>query len=401
MSSLTLGVRQTYARLAAVRARLRERDAEIVRRQVELAEIPAPTGDEWARGARVAELLAAAGLRDVRQDDAGNVLALREGSGPSAAPVVVCAHLDTVFPRDTPLGVRRDGSRLIGPGIGDNSRGLAVMLALAEAIDGRALRTRRPILFAATTGEEGTGDLRGAKTLFAGAAAGAHAALALDGAGDERVVHSALGSRRWRATYHGVGGHSWTAYGVANPVHAAADAAARLAALPVPLTPRVTLSVTRIGGGLSVNAIPDEAWLEVDLRATSAELLERYAAEVTRLFHAAAAEENERRAASTPPLRLEIACIGDRPCGELPVDHRLVQRAFAATRVVGRTPGSAIASTDANVPIGLGIPAVAIGAGGRGGEAHTLGEWYDNTEGPVGVARALTLLVATAGLSDA
>lgn len=400
MPSVTPTVRQTHARLSAVRARLRARDAEIVRRQVELAEIPAPTGDESARGARVAELFGAAGLGDVRVDDAGNVLGTRAGSGASTAPIVVCAHLDTVFPRETPLTVRREGSRLVGPGIGDNSRGLAVMLALAEAIDGRQVRTRRPILFAATTGEEGSGDLRGAKALFAGAAAGAHAAVALDGAGDERVVHSALGSRRWRATFRGIGGHSWTAYGVANPVHAAADAAARLAALPLPVSPRVTLSVTRIGGGLSVNAIPDEAWLEVDLRATSAPLLERYAAEVGRVLRDAAAEENARRAPTTPPLRLDVACIGDRPCGELPADHRLVQRAFAVTRLVGRSPGSAIASTDANVPIALGIPAVAIGAGGRGGEAHTTGEWYDNTDGPVGVARALTLLVATAGLSE-
>ena len=393
-------VAETYDLLAPARARLRARDAEIVRVQVELAEIPAPTGDEAARGRRVAALFAAAGLRNVRVDAAGNVLGLRPGgSGEAdARAVVVCAHLDTVFPAGTPLTVRRDGPRLVGPGIGDNSRGLAVMLAVARELDGVRVRTRRPVLFAATTGEEGAGDLFGAKALFAGEAADAHAAVVLDGAGDERVVHCALGARRLRLVFDGPGGHSWAAFGVANPVHAAGLAVARLADLPIPVAPRTTLSVTRIGGGISINAIPESAWIEVDVRSTSAAHLARLTEEVARVGHAAAAEEDARRARDTPTLRVSVTCIGDRPSGELPVGHRLVQAAFEATRLVGREPVSATASTDANVPIGRGIPAVAIGAGGRGGAAHTVTEWYENTDGALGVARALTLIAATAGL---
>ena len=393
-------VARTHARLEPARERLRALDACIVRTQLALSRIPAPTGDESQRGDELLSRFLALQLCDVRRDAAGNVLGLRAGTIPGAPPVVVCAHMDTVFPRETPLTFRHEGTRLVGPGIGDNGRGLAVMLALAAELAPERWRTEHPLLFAGTTGEEGAGDLRGAKALFAGAAAGAHAAIALDGAGDERVVHSALGARRFRITFTGPGGHSWAAFGVPNPVHAVAAAAARLGAITMPAAPRTTLSVTRIGGGLSVNAIPDQAWMEVDLRSTSARLLARFATEVAAVVVAAAEAEDARRAAHTTPLRIAIEIIGDRPCGDVPSTHRLVRAAFEATRLVGRAPASATASTDANVPIGLGIPAVAIGAGGHGGAAHTLSEWYDNRNGPVGVARALTLLAATAGLAE-
>lgn len=395
-STPTSDIDEIHAALAPAREQLRARDGQIVRSQVEIAQIPAPTGDEAERGMAVAAYFVAAGLEDVWTDDAGNVIGMRQGTDPTLAPVVLCAHLDTVFPHGTPLEVRCEGTRLIGPGIGDNGRGLAVMAALAGAIDGTSVRTRRPLLFAATVGEEGAGDLRGARALFAGAGANAHAAIAIDGAGDQGVVHNALGARRIRVTFRGPGGHSWAAYGVSNPVHAAAATAARLSELVPPVTPRTTLSVTRIGGGLSVNAIPEEAWLEVDLRSTSAAVLARYAREIAAAAIAGAEREDARRARGTATLDLTIAVIGDRPSGTVPTDHPLVRAAFSATQLVGRTPVSATASTDANVPIGLGIPAVAIGAGGRGGAAHTVCEWYDNADGSVGVARALTLAVAAA-----
>ncbi len=391
-----MDIGEIHAALAPAREQLRSRDGQIVRAQVELAQIPAPTGDEAQRGMAVAARFVEAGLEDVCADGVGNILGVRRGTDPTLAPVVLCAHLDTVFPHGTPLEVRREGSRLVGPGIGDNGRGLAVMVALAGAIDGSTVRTRRPLLFAATVGEEGAGDLRGARALFAGAGARAHAAIALDGAGDQRIVHDALGARRIRVTFRGPGGHSWAAFGVSNPVHAAAATAARLSDLSLPVTPRTTLSVTRIGGGLSVNAIPEEAWLEVDLRSTSEAVLARYAREISTVARSCAEREDARRAHATPTLGLTIEVIGDRPCGTVPTDHPLVTAAFSATRLVGRTPSSATASTDANVPIGLGIPAVAIGAGGRGGAAHTVGEWFDNVDGTVGVARALTLAVAAA-----
>jgi acetylornithine deacetylase/succinyl-diaminopimelate desuccinylase-like protein len=295
--------------------------------------------------------------------------------------------------------VRREGTRLVGPGINDNGRGLAAMLAIAEELQASSIATRHPIELVATAGEEGIGDLRGAKHHFAGAGRDAHAMIALDGAGDERVIHRALGSRRFRITYRGPGGHSWAAFGAPNAVHAAALCAASLSRLVLPRDPRTTLSVGRIGGGLSVNAIPDEGWLEVDLRSTSAPQVDRFERELRATARGALDEENGRRARGTRAMTLEIGTIGDRPCGETPADHPLVAHALQATRLVGRRPELATASTDANVPIGLGIPAIAIGAGGRGGGAHTAEEWYDNTDGPRGIARALTLIVAAAGLA--
>jgi len=334
----------------------------------------------------------------IHTDDAGNDIGRRSGTE-DTPPVVICAHLDTVFPRTTDLSVKRDGERLVGPGINDNGRGIAVMLALAAEIDGARLRTRRPVEFVATTGEEGNGDLRGAKHYFASRGGMAHAAIALDGAGDERIVHKALGSRRYHIAYRGPGGHSWAAFGVPNAVHAAAAAAAMLASLPLPKSPRTTLSVSRIGGGTSINSIPEEGWLEVDLRSTSASVLDRFDREIRIIVRAAAQQENARRATSTPPLSHDVMVIGDRPSGELSADHPLVLSAIEATHLIDREPELAAASTDANVPIAMGIPAIAIGAGGRGGDAHTLGEWYDNIEGPLGIARAMTILTTAAELA--
>lgn len=394
---LSSSLQRTFAALAATRDRLLARDARILKTQVAVSQIAAPTGEERRRGEWIARRFRTLGLEGVRTDEAGNVIGQRPGAR-RESPVVVCAHLDTVFPRETALRVRVNGTRLVGPGIGDNGRGLAAMLALAEAIDGRELRTRRPVHFVATTGEEGLGDLRGAKHFFANNESAA--AVALDGAGDERVIHRALGSRRYRITFRGAGGHSWAAFGVPNAVHAVAAAAARLAALPLPRDPRTTLSVGRIGGGISVNAIPDEGWMEVDLRSTAAAVIARFDHEIQCIVRAAEREENGRRAHGTAPLAVSIECIGERPCGETPADDPLVLAAVGATRLVGREPELATASTDANVPISLGIPAIAIGAGGRGGDAHTPAEWFDNTEGSVGIARALTIVVAAAGLHD-
>lgn len=387
----------THRWLAPSHARLAAHDDAILRAQIAVAQIAAPTGEEHERGAWVARRFRDSGLNEIHTDDAGNVIGRRDGSGDLPA-VVICAHLDTVFPRETDLSIRRDGERLVGPGINDNGRGLAVMLALASEIDGVRLRSKRPIEFVATTGEEGVGDLRGAKHYFRTRGRDAYAMIALDGAGDERIIHRALGSRRFRVSYKGPGGHSWAAFGSPNAVHAAAGAAARLASLPLPASPRTTLSVGRIGGGLSVNSIPDAAWLEIDLRSTSAHQLDEIERAIRRVAQVAMDEENAKRAPGTRPLKVTIEAIGSRPCGETPADHDLVQSAAEATRLVGREPDLALASTDANVPIAAGIPAIAIGAGGRGGDAHTHAEWFDNLRGTLGVARALTIVMAAAGM---
>jgi len=389
---------RTHRALASAHARIAARDAATMRTQVTVSQIAAPTGEERERAEWVAARLRSLGLGDARIDLAGNVVATRRGLE-DTAPVLICAHLDTVFARDVLLTFRRSGDRISGPGIGDNGRGLAAMLAIAEEIDGRLVRTRRPIVFAATTGEEGAGDLRGAKYLFSSLVEAPAAAIALDGAGDERIVHKALGSRRYHITYRGAGGHSWAAFGIPNAVHAAASAAAMLAAIPLPKSPRTTLSVSRIGGGTSINSIPEEGWLEVDLRSTSPAMLDRFDREIRIIVRAAAQQENARRATATPPLSQEVLVIGDRPSGELSADHPLVLSAIEATQLIDREPELAAASTDANVPIAMGIPAIAIGAGGRGGDAHTPGEWYDNIEGPLGIARAMTILATAAELT--
>ena len=387
----------THRALAPSHARLAAHAAAIIRSQIAVAQIAAPTGEEGERGEWVARRFRDCGLAEIHTDAAGNVIGRRPGAQ-DLPPVTICAHLATVFPRGTDLSIRRDGERLVGPGINDNGRGLAVMLALAAEIDGVRLRSKHPVEFVATTGEEGAGDLRGAKHYFSTRGRSAHAMVALDGAGDERIIHRALGSRRFRVSYSGPGGHSWAAFGVPNAVHAAASAAARLAALPLPSTPRTTLSVGRIGGGLSVNSIPDSAWIEIDLRSTSNPHLDDLERALRRIAEQAMADENAKRATGTRALKFRIDPIGSRPCGETPAEHDLVRAAVDATRLVGRQPDLALASTDANIPIANGIPAIAIGAGGRGGDAHTHAEWFDNVHGTLGVARALTIVMAAAGL---
>ncbi|CAN5282369.1 M20/M25/M40 family metallo-hydrolase [soil metagenome] len=386
--------------LAPAIARLAAADESLLATQIAVSEIPAPTGDERARGAFVADRFKALGLDNIHFDGVGNVLGTRAGNS-RAGCVVICSHLDTIFPDGTAVAVTRVGPRLSGPGIVDNSRGVAAMLALAECIDGVRVRTRRPIVFAATVGEEGEGDLRGSKHLFSTLRHPVDACIALDGAGDDRIVNRALGSRRYHIVFRGEGGHSWSSFGIANPVHAAGAAASKLAALPLPRTPRTTLSVCRIGGGISVNAIPTEAWIDVDLRSTSVGALDACERDIHEVARAAVREENYRRAPRTVPLEFVIATIGDRPSGSVDDDHPLVRAAMNATIGIGKRPELATASTDANVPISMGIPSIAIGAGGRGGGVHTSAEWYDNTGGHLGVARALAVIVGAAGLAGA
>jgi acetylornithine deacetylase/succinyl-diaminopimelate desuccinylase-like protein len=387
-----------HAELHADRERLAAIEGRVIETQVALSEIPAPTDDESRRAKDVARRMRALGLSVETDGSVGNVVGRRDGTRDDM-PVVVCAHLDTVFDADTDVRVRREGARLVGPGIGDNARGLAAMLALAEVVDGVSLRTERPIDFVATVGEEALGDLRGAKHHFAGQGRDAAAAIILDGPGDERVVHRAVGSRRLRIRFTGPGGHSWSAYGLPNPLNAAAAVATRVTRIAIPANPRTTLTVARISGGLAINAIPGEAILELDLRSVSQELVERIGDEVRAIVRSAQAEENERRARGTPPLAVTVEVLGERPAGETSSDDPLVTVAIEATRLIGREPEAGAASTDANVPIALGIPAIALGGGGRGGDAHTPGEWFENVEGTLGLARALTIVCAAAGIA--
>lgn len=390
-------VREMFDRLAAARARLAQRDDELLALQIAIASVPAPTGDEGPRAAFVAARLGET-LPNVEIDAAGNVVGrLRPGHGnPDAAPVVLCAHLDTVFPHGTDVRVTRDGTRVTAPGIADNARGLAALIAIAEELSGDGAPITRPVVFAATTGEEGVGDLRGARHLFATLGDDIQAVIALDGPGDTRIVTEALGVRRLRARIRGPGGHSWGAFGVLNPVHVTAAIIVDMATLKLPAEPRVTVSVNRIGGGSSINAIPEEAWLEVEVRAVHAADLERWEMAVDARMRHAVDRANAGRIAGTAPLVLTSERIGQRPSGSISAGHPLVQAAREATAAIGRVPELATASTDANVPMSRGIPAIAIGAGGRGGDTHTLREWYDHSESSLGLARALTIVAVAA-----
>lgn len=392
-------VRDLAGRPTATAARdwLRRHDAEVLAWQRAIAEIPAPTGAEEARGSYVAERFAELGLEGVRTDAAGNVFGRL---GPAQAPgvgVVLAAHLDTVFTAGTDHTVCAVDGRLVAPGICDNARGLAALLAVAAALRHAGALLARPLTFVATTGEEGAGDLKGAKHLFENPAFLPDAFIAVDGAGTDRVVHRALGSRRLRAVYRGPGGHSWAAFGVANPAHAVGLAASGVAGMPLPPTPRSAASVVRIGGGSGLNTIPQEAWLELDLRSESETALEEMYGGVTQALAKALDAVNRQRTAGTPSLILEIVPLGTRPSGVTAASHPLVQSAVAATRLVGRTPDLAAASTDANVAIARGIPGIALGSGGRGGDPHLPTEWYENTGGPDGIYRLLLVALTMAG----
>jgi acetylornithine deacetylase/succinyl-diaminopimelate desuccinylase-like protein len=387
-------------RISAARTHIERSDEATLARQAALSAIPAPTGAEGARGARVAQLFGEIGLTDVRTDDVGNVRGWWNAQGETGnGCVVLSAHLDTVFGAELDVSVARRGPRLEGPGIADNARGLAALITVGEALTAARIETRRPVLFAATVGEEGSGDLRGVRHLFGPSARPTvrpSAFIALDGAGIERIVHRALGARRYLVTFHGPGGHSWAAFGVANPANAVGRATAFLADLPRQHSPRSTCAVTRLGGGTSLNSIPQVAWFDVDLRSEDPRALERLDESVQAALARALADENDHRVPGTAPLTIDVRRVGERPSGLTPRTHPLVQAAVAATRAVGQDHQLACASTDANIPIALGVPAVALGAGGRAGDAHLPTEWYENDKGALGIVRALLVTAAMA-----
>lgn len=384
----------------AVREQVRLRQAETFGEQLRIVAIPAPTLREGQRAGYVLDRFEELGLESTRLDDAGNVLGRLPSPAGNAAPLVLSAHLDTVFPAGTELTPRRVGLRTYAPGIADNARGVAALLTLVAVLRECRIRTQRPLWFVGTVGEEGAGDLRGVKHLFGGRGEFRDAAgfISLDGTGLQRVVHRAIGSRRLRAVLQGPGGHSWSDYGAANAVHALGEAIARLGRLPHPAAGRATLTVARVGGGSSINAIPADAWLEVDIRGEEQSTVAELEQKARDVLRAAVEEENARRRPATAALSLSITQIGDRPGGEVADSVALVRAAVAATRVVGARPQLAASSTDANVPIALGIPAVTLGAGGESGGIHTLGEWYTDRDAARGVERALLTTLAAAGL---
>jgi len=371
-----------------------------VRDIVAITQIPSPPFKEQARAKAFAEMLRTRGL-DATIDEEGNVLALRKGTKPGPV-VVVSAHLDTVFPEGTDVTVKRSGTRLSAPGVGDDSAGLATLLALIDAMNAGKVRTLSDILFVGTVGEEGLGDLRGVRHLFnEGPYKGKiRAFFSLDGSGLDGVTTGGTGSKRYRVTFRGPGGHSYGAFGIVNPMVALAKTVTGLYSIKVPAEPKTTYSASVVGGGTSVNAIPNQVWLEVDMRSASADELAKLEKQFLDIVPAAVDAENSARSTGPGKIAAELKPIGDRPAGQTAADADIVRFAEAAYKAEGLKVESGTSSTDSNIAMSLSIPAVTMSRVAEGGRAHAPDEWIDVSKEPnVKLKRILlATILATAGV---
>jgi tripeptide aminopeptidase len=369
-------------------------EAQTIEDQIRFCEIPAPSFKETARGEELKKTFQQLGLQNVRVDKAGNVLGDRPGGAPRPH-LVMAAHLDTVFPEGTNVKVRREGAVLHGPGIGDDCRGLGVLVSIIRSMKQANVQTPGSITFVADVGEEGLGDLRGMKQLFNETLKGrVDRFVSIDGTGLS-LTHVFVGSHRYRVTFKGPGGHSFGAFGLANPAGALGRAVAKIADFQVPKDPKTTFNVGRIGGGTSVNSIPFESWMEVDMRSVDKAALASVDASFHKAVDSALVEENARW--GTPGvLTVTKDLVGDRPAGSVTADSPIVRIALDVTHALGWTAASGAGSSDANYPVSLGIPSLDIGGGGRGTEAHALGEAFDTADSWMGTERALLLTIALA-----
>src|SRR5215468_8288641 len=384
----------------------RTQEPQLAHWQLEMARIAAPPFGEGPRGAWLAERFREFGLDDVRIDDVGYVFGIHPGYG--RRYISLSAHIDTVFPAGTPLNIRQQGTRLYGPGVSDNGAGVTAMLAIAALLRSVRVRHAMPFLFIGNVGEEGEGDLRGMRHIFATPRWKDSIAysLILDGAGSDTIVAEALGSRRFEIIVRGPGGHSWSDFGAPNPIVILARAIESFCQTPVSSTPKSTFNIGVIRGGTSVNSIPESASMRVDLRSTSKIELERLERSLrVCLDHAVSAEQQLAEARSsaqrkTHNVTTEVVIIGDRPAGELDRNARLLQVIRAVDTHLGNVVQVQRASTDANIPLSLGREAIAIGGGGSGGGAHTLQEWFDCSGRELGLKRILLTLLVLAGVGE-
>jgi tripeptide aminopeptidase len=381
-----------------------EQDHErIVAETITLTEIPAPPFKEQKRAEAYMALLKTYGLSNVEMDAEGNVMGLRRGTGKEGGPIVViAAHLDTVFPEETNVKVRREGTKLFAPGVGDDTHSLAVLLGYIRALDAAKVKTKKDILFVGNVGEEGPGDLRGVRYLFT---KGKYkdrigAFFSMDGTSAPRVTSGAVGSRRYRVTFKGPGGHSYGAYGLVNPMAAMGSTVVEMNKIKTPTQPKTTYMTSVVGGGTSVNSIPDTIWLEVDMRSESKDELAKVDGQFLQIVEGAVSAENAARSTAAGKVSAEVKMIGDRPTGNTREDAEIVQMTAAAVRGAGYSPILGASSTDSNMPISLGIPAVTIGSGGQGGRAHALDEWIDVAKDASvqGMSVGLAALLAMAGM---
>ena len=403
-------VKEEVARLASspeVRAafeRFHSQESQFALWQMEAAKVAAPPFGEAARGAWLADRFRELGLIDVHVDEVGNVFGIRPGYGGHF--VALSAHIDTVFPAATPLNIRQQGSRLYGPGVSDNGAGIAAMLAVASVLGGTRITHALPFVFIGNVGEEGEGDLRGMRHVFATPRwrdAIAYSVI-VDGAGADTVVAEALGSRRFEVMVRGPGGHSWSDFGTPNPIIAIARTIERFTQTPVPASPKTTFNVGVIRGGTSVNSIPESASMRVDLRSTSMAEIDRMERALrVALDHSVAAENlaaAQQGGRKPQVVQSEVVEIGNRPAGELAQDARLLKVIRAVDAQLGNTAQVQRASTDANIPLSLGRQAIAIGGGGSGGGAHTLQEWFDSNGRELGLRRILLTMLTLSGVGE-
>src|SRR5215471_1657503 len=366
--------------------------------QIRLTEIPAPSFEEQDRATAVKELFVGEGLT-IHTDKIGNVIGELRGRNEREI-VLITAHLDTVFPSGTTIEVQREGDRLVGPGISDNGTGLAGLIAVARAMHAAHLKPQRTILFAANVGEEGEGNLRGMRALIDSYRTGLRAVIVLDGSGIDHVTTKALASRRLEVVITGPGGHSWSDFGMPNPINALVRGSVRFINTKVPNMPRTTFNLGQIEGGTSVNSIPYEAKLKVDLRSESEDEILRMETALRECMAAGVKDEMDNaRDRSRGKLEWKVNLIGSRPGGELPNDSALLAALRSADDFVGNKSRIERSSTDANIPLSLGIEAIAIGAGGNGGGAHSLQEWYEPTGRDTGLKRVLLTLLEGDGVA--
>jgi tripeptide aminopeptidase len=395
------------AALAEVRSAgewFRSQEPRFAEYQMEVARIAAPPLGEGNRAAWLADRFREIGLDDVETDKVGNVFAVHPGYGNRY--VALSAHIDTVFPASTPLNIRQQGSRLYGPGVSDNGAGIAAMLAVAEALQTTRIPHALPFVFIGNVGEEGEGDLRGMRHVFATPRWKNSIAysIVVDGAGSDTVVAEALGSRRFEVIVRGPGGHSWSDFGAPNPIIVLSRTIDVFSLTPVPGSPKTTFNVGVIRGGTSVNSIPESASMRVDLRSTSMAEIDRLERALRTALARAVATENQAAASQTArkpqAVQSEVVEIGNRPAGELTPDARVLKVIRAVDAHLGNAAQVQRASTDANIPLSLGREAIAIGGGGSGGGAHTLQEWFDCNGRDLGLKRILLTMLALAGSGE-
>lgn len=376
-----------------------DQDSRLIAELIELTEIPAPPFGEEKRAARFAKMLTEAGLADVSIDEVGNVIGRRPGRTGNRV-VAYSAHLDTVFPEGTDLTVRVEGDTYFAPGIGDNTRGLVALLGVLRAMQHADIETDADILFIGNVGEEGLGDLRGAKHLFRDGGPQIDSLIAIDGGRTERVVYSGVGSHRYRVTFKGPGGHSWGAFGTANPHHALGRAITKFVEGAPEVTstgPKTSYNVGRMGGGTSVNSVPFESWMVVDMRSGEQSKLDEIDAVLQRAVQQALKDENSARLEG-PALTVEVKRVGTRPAAHGDINSRLLQYAAASLAQFGLEAVPKSSSTDANLPISLGIPAITMSRGGKSADAHSPAESWQNKDGHLGLQISMLTLLAEAEL---